>query len=173
MRHFLIIIFIIIALPCYAEEENPFVPWDYNKLSQEGENVTQKKTDTPFGGYFLIQTVKFYQHFISPVIGSRCPMYPSCSAYSIEAIEKHGALIGFVMTADRLIHEVNEQDHAPVIKKEGRWRYYDPVSNNDFWWYKQKNFTLPVVNKYPSTTHGAPPPLESSKNNQHHNAPVP
>ena len=40
------------------------------------------------------------------------------------------------MTSDRLIHEANETDHAPFIEKEGDSGYYDPVSGNDFWWYK-------------------------------------
>jgi hypothetical protein len=43
------------------------------------------------------------------------------------------------MTSDRLIREANEMDHAPVIEKEGDYRYYDPVGGNDFWWYKGPN----------------------------------
>jgi len=39
------------------------------------------------------------------------------------------------MTADRLIHESNEMDYAPIINKGNKLRYLDPVSNNDFWWY--------------------------------------
>lgn len=71
---------------------------------------------------------------ISRVDGNRCSMYPTCSHYSIEAIEKHGLLIGIVMTCDRLIHEANEMDYAPPVEGGDFLRYADPVENNDFWW---------------------------------------
>lgn len=71
---------------------------------------------------------------ISRVDGNRCPMYPTCSHYSLEAIGKHGLLIGIVMTFDRLIHESNEMDYAPLVEVGDAVRYADPVENNDFWW---------------------------------------
>jgi hypothetical protein len=71
---------------------------------------------------------------ISRVDGNRCPMYPTCSHYSIEAIEKHGFLIGIIMTCDRLIHESNEMDYAPLVEVGDTVKYADPVENNDFWW---------------------------------------
>jgi uncharacterized protein YneR len=73
-------------------------------------------------------------------------MYPSYSAYSIQAIQKHGFFIGIMMTADRLIHEVNEMDHVPFVDGRDELRFYDPVENNDFWWYK--NNSSAVVNTF-------------------------
>ena len=64
-------------------------------------------------------------------------MHPSCSSYSLIAIEKHGFIIGYIMTVDRLIHENNEMDIAEVIKIGEVTRYHDSVENNDFWWYKK------------------------------------
>ncbi len=61
-------------------------------------------------------------------------MHPTCSAYSLQAFKKHGFFIGFMMTADRLIHEGSEMDYAPLVKVGDRYKFYDPVSNNDFWW---------------------------------------
>ncbi len=133
------------AVPCYCMDEKPFAPWDDRDSASDREETLAQETDGSFGGYFLIQAIRFYQHYISPVIGDRCQMYPSCSSYAVEAIKKHGCLIGPVMTSDRLIHEANETDHAPVIEKEGDYRYYDPVGGNDFWWYKgsDTNIALP------------------------------
>jgi hypothetical protein len=71
---------------------------------------------------------------ISRVDGNRCSMYPTCSHYAIEAVEKHGLLIGIVMTCDRLIHESNEMDYSPLVEVGDSLRYADPVENNDFWW---------------------------------------
>jgi hypothetical protein len=64
-------------------------------------------------------------------------MYPTCSQYGIQAMHKHGPLIGIVMTADRLMHEADERDFAPARKVGNRYRFIDPVENNDFWWYKK------------------------------------
>ncbi|MBI5748701.1 MAG: membrane protein insertion efficiency factor YidD [Nitrospinae bacterium] len=85
---------------------------------------------------FLDLSVKFFQNFISPVDGDRCSMSPTCSAYSREAIKKYGAIKGFVMTADRLIHEIDEQRFAAFIRKGNSLRFYDPPENNDFWAFK-------------------------------------
>ncbi|MFH1481836.1 MAG: membrane protein insertion efficiency factor YidD [Pseudomonadota bacterium] len=80
--------------------------------------------------------VSFYRNYISPVDGDRCPSYPSCSSYSMMAIRKHGFFVGWVMTVDRLVHEgKGETRVSPMIFSNGRWKIYDPVENNDFWWY--------------------------------------
>ncbi|MGZ3578024.1 MAG: membrane protein insertion efficiency factor YidD [Syntrophales bacterium] len=130
-----------IAAPCLCMDEKPFAPWDFNNPSSDREETPAQETYISSCGYFLVQAIRFYQQYISPVIGDRCQMYPSCSSYAIEAIKKHGCLIGSVMTSDRLIHESNETDHAPLIEKEGDYGYYDPVSSNDFWWYKSSDGT--------------------------------
>jgi len=44
--------------------------------------------------------------------------------------------MGWIMTVDRLIHEGEEEKKvSPVVYHRGRWKIYDPVENNDFWWY--------------------------------------
>lgn len=42
----------------------------------------------------LIGVIRGYQLFLSPMLGSNCRYYPSCSHYTQEAIQKHGALRG-------------------------------------------------------------------------------
>ncbi len=65
-----------------------------------------------------------------------CPMHPSCSSYSREAVSKHGLLVGWWMTCDRLIRcGRDEMDLSPRVMLEEGWRVYDPVSRNDYWWY--------------------------------------
>ena len=132
----IIMLSIGLAVPGYCMDEKPFTPWDFNDTASDGEETPAQETYVSSCGYLLVQAIRFYQHYVSSVIGDRCQMYPSCSSYSVEAIKKHGCLIGYVMTSDRLIHEANETDHAPFIEKGGDSGYYDPVSGNDFWWYK-------------------------------------
>ena len=75
---------------------------------------------------------------LSAVRRGQCPMYPSCSQYSREAVAKHGALMGWVMGMDRLMRcGRSELSAAPLIQINGKWRYYDPVADNDFWWYRK------------------------------------
>jgi putative membrane protein insertion efficiency factor len=81
--------------------------------------------------------IKLFQNYISPVDGDRCPSYPTCSQYALESIRKHGAIVGMVMGFGRLIHESDEIQRAPKIWLHGSYRYFDPVANNDFWWYKK------------------------------------
>jgi len=81
--------------------------------------------------------VYFFKEFISPVDGDRCPSAPTCSAYSIAAFKKHGFFVGWIMTVDRLIHEGEEElKVSPIVKYPDRPRIFDPVENNDFWWYE-------------------------------------
>jgi hypothetical protein len=85
-----------------------------------------------------ISLISFYQKYISPIDGKSCPSYPSCSSYSKQAIKKHGFIMGWIMTVDRLIHEGRDETKvSPYISVNGRWKIYDPVENNDFWWYKE------------------------------------
>lgn len=42
----------------------------------------------------LIWLVRLYQVGLSPLLGPSCRYFPTCSAYAIEALEKHGAWRG-------------------------------------------------------------------------------
>ena len=51
----------------------------------------------------LIFLIKMYQRYISPLKTTKCPYYPTCSAYGLEAIQKHGAIKGSVLAAWRIV----------------------------------------------------------------------
>ena len=71
----------------------------------------------PFLGF-----VKFYQKVISPLNGTKCSFRPTCSEYAIQAINKHGPILGAIMGSARLL-----KDHSGDKNK------HDPVEENDFW----------------------------------------
>jgi putative membrane protein insertion efficiency factor len=50
----------------------------------------------------LVLLVRFYQYAISPWLGRRCRFFPSCSEYTAEAIQKHGAWKGLRLGAERI-----------------------------------------------------------------------
>jgi putative membrane protein insertion efficiency factor len=50
-----------------------------------------------------VAPIKAYQRLVSPLFGSRCKYYPSCSDYAAQAIERFGILRGLVLAAWRLL----------------------------------------------------------------------
>ena len=64
----------------------------------------------------LIALVRSYRLLLSPWLGSSCRFEPTCSAYSIQALQKHGAAVGTYMTLHRLARcqPFCEGGHDPV-----------------------------------------------------------
>jgi len=84
---------------------------------------------------FVLYPIKFYRNYISGADGNRCPMYPSCSQYCIEAFKKHGSFLGWIMCSDRLMRcGRDETKLSPPVLINGEKLSFDPVNNNDFWW---------------------------------------
>jgi len=78
----------------------------------------------------FLESIKFYQKWISPIGGDRCGFRPSCSRYGYEAVTTQGPIVGLMMTGDRLTR-------CNIWKKPGRdyfllpnGRLYDPLSKN-------------------------------------------
>ena len=108
-----------------ASEDNP-----------ESDAVgNQEKSGFNLGVAFL----SIFRDHISAVDGDRCPSIPTCSEYGVEDFKKNGFFKGWMMTVDRLIHEgKEEQAVSPLVFSDGKWKIYDPLKNNDFWWYPPK-----------------------------------
>ena len=51
----------------------------------------------------LILGVRAYQVTLGPLLPPSCRYYPSCSAYAIEALERHGAMRGSWLTVRRIL----------------------------------------------------------------------
>ncbi|WP_321324855.1 membrane protein insertion efficiency factor YidD [Thiomicrorhabdus sp.] len=64
----------------------------------------------------IIGLVRFYQLFISPILGPRCRFYPTCSSYTIEAIKTHGVICGSWLAIKRIgrCHPANPGGIDPV-----------------------------------------------------------
>lgn len=52
--------------------------------------------------YPFILLIKGYQNFISPLLPSSCRYTPTCSHYAVEALQTHGLLKGFWLSAKRI-----------------------------------------------------------------------
>ena len=51
----------------------------------------------------LMALVRGYRLLLSPWLGSACRFEPTCSAYALQALERHGAAWGSYLTAARLV----------------------------------------------------------------------
>lgn len=74
--------------------------------------------------------LRAYRSTVSRVDGDRCPSYPTCSAYAMEALQRHGPLLGLALTAGRLVAEADEAAFAPRIYVDGGWKVYAPVDDD-------------------------------------------
>ena len=64
----------------------------------------------------LILLILFYRKYISPLKSTKCPYFPTCSEYGLEAVEKYGAFKGGFLALWRIIR-------CNPLSKGG----YDPV----------------------------------------------
>jgi len=64
----------------------------------------------------LIAMVLFYRRRISPTRPPSCRFMPTCSAYALEALEKHGALKGSLLAIRRILkcHPFHKGGFDPV-----------------------------------------------------------
>jgi putative membrane protein insertion efficiency factor len=61
--------------------------------------------ENQFTGWAYVKLVRLYQIVGRPLLRNqvKCRYCPTCSEYSIEAVEKHGIRWGFVLTCTRLL----------------------------------------------------------------------
>jgi uncharacterized protein len=70
----------------------------------------------------LMGIVRAYRLLLSPWLGSACRFEPTCSLYSLQALEKHGAAAGSYLTLKRLARcqPWCEGGHDPVPAQKPR-----------------------------------------------------
>ncbi len=51
----------------------------------------------------LVIALKFYKYAISPYLPSACRFYPTCSVYTMTALEKHGLFKGLSLSVKRIL----------------------------------------------------------------------
>jgi uncharacterized protein len=65
-------------------------------------------------------------------------MFPNCSEYALSAIRKHGVILGWFMTCDRLMRcGRDEISISPEIIVDGKLKTLDPLDRNDEWLYTE------------------------------------
>jgi len=66
--------------------------------------------------YPMILLIRFYQKIISPLTPATCRFQPTCSQYSIEALQKHGIFYGLFLMSKRILscHPWGRSGYDPV-----------------------------------------------------------
>ncbi len=69
----------------------------------------------------VIKMIKFYQRNISPMKTTKCPYFPSCSCYGLEAVQKHGVIKGGGLAVWRILrcNPFSRGGYDPVPDKLG------------------------------------------------------
>lgn len=64
----------------------------------------------------LVFLIRVYRRVISPMLPPSCRFYPTCSAYTMDAIQKHGPFRGTWLGVKRIsrCHPWNEGGYDPV-----------------------------------------------------------
>jgi putative membrane protein insertion efficiency factor len=68
-----------------------------------------------FAGLFVF-IIRFYQAFISPLLGAKCRYTPTCSEYGLQSINKYGAFKGGWLALKRFFscHPWGKSGYDPV-----------------------------------------------------------
>ena len=53
--------------------------------------------------FIILVLIKFYNFFISPLLGARCRFLPTCSEYCSVAIKEHGLIKGGAYSLKRIM----------------------------------------------------------------------
>lgn len=116
MKTFLLIVLCLLAGTAFADMPN-------SQPATQGD-----------AALVMAAPIRFFQKYLSGADGDRCPMTPSCSSYAIQAIQRHGAVKGWIMASDRLMRcGHDELKLSPSVMTRNGVRCQDSVQSNDFW----------------------------------------
>lgn len=77
--------------------------------------------------------IRFYQRVLSSQDGANCPMRPTCSEFTLQAIQRYGLVQGILMGADRLLRDNPWSHDYPIGGTGERIFLVDPVEEHVLW----------------------------------------
>jgi putative membrane protein insertion efficiency factor len=99
-------------------------PWE---AARAGRELRETRPEVAAASAAL----RLFQRLISPVDGPRCRLYPTCSEFARQAVQRYGLLAGVALTCGRLIRD---NASAPAYYRRavagGRLVLYDPPEDH-------------------------------------------
>ena len=122
----LLLLGLVLASPAHAE---PWGPWD------QPSDERAQSAEPPAGASLpFMAAIRGYQLVLSNQDAAACPMFPSCSRFSMEAFARYGPIQGLLMTTDRFLRENDEAHvHYPSVQRNGRVLFLDPPTERNLW----------------------------------------
>lgn len=73
----------------------------------------------------LLRLIIFYRKYLSPLKSTKCPYYPSCSQYGLDAVERFGFMKGGLLTIWRILrcNPFSKGGYDPVPLKKAKTFY--------------------------------------------------
>ena len=126
-------IWIVLGNRLYARARSPILagaPMVSHRHISEPISLSPEPIDdtSPFSWM-----IRFYQKYVSPSNGNRCPMHPSCSEFAAQALKNNGEK-GLPLIFDRLLRCGRDLEDYDLTFKRGRVLHDDPVIQR----FKQK-----------------------------------
>jgi putative membrane protein insertion efficiency factor len=82
--------------------------------------TTLQRTISKLITWPLILLVRVYQLVVSPFLGQNCRFHPTCSSYTITALQRYGCVKGLWLSARRIVkcHPLHPGGVDPVPEKQ-------------------------------------------------------
>ena len=109
--------------------------WGWQTTSPRGvaaiENFYLESIQQEHTGSIPSRLITAYRTHVAPKQGPRCLCLPSCSVFTLYAMNRYGPVIGFIMGMDRLYFRENldlghRLHYLPVLDSKGDMKVYDP-----------------------------------------------
>jgi len=133
MPFLLILLFInLIFLKSHAQENDKYNFEELNDLFQHHQHEPPKyksTKDKPKNELEFVLATGFntYKLFFSSQDNPSCVFHPSCSSYSVQAMQQNGMFVGTLQTFDRLSRCHRFIKTNQYIYDPSKQRFYDPV----------------------------------------------
>jgi len=98
--------------------------------------------------------IRVYQKYISGLRGNPCPMFPSCSNYTLQYINKYGLIPGIINGSDRMLRCGHEHKLYNTTLQENGIKLLDLVDDTEEekFIYKRSKSYYPFNQSYNDTT---------------------
>lgn len=103
------------------DKKGKTLKFPFFSLLKENARYLRKKIFKPYAKILCMRMIRFYQKYISK---HTCKYYPTCSQYTMECINNHGAIVGILLGIWRILrcNPFSKGGYDPAPEKwKKRW----------------------------------------------------